>query len=107
MSSRYIPLEERGRVLSGPTAGIAVVCVSVSAVASVGLSLSAFLHIFGGFSSLPILQGTGFGPPQSAGAINTGTLWLTIWNVMMPVILMAITLLTFRSWRKRQSADNQ
>ncbi len=103
MSTRYIPIEERGRILSGPTAGVAVVCVSLSAVACVGLSLSAALHVFGGFASAPILQGTGFGTFQRGG----NAIWLAIWNVMMPIVLLAITLLIFRSWRKRESTNNQ
>jgi hypothetical protein len=107
MGSRHIPLEEQGRILSGPTAGIAVICVSLSAVVCVGLSLSAALHIFGGFAWAPMLQETGFGTSQTGGAASTSSFRLTAWNVMMPIFLLAITLLTFRSWRKRSSAEDQ
>ena len=107
MGSRHIPMEEQGRILSGPTTGIAVICVSLSAVACVGLSLSAALHIFGGFSSAPMLQGTGFGTSQTGGAASTSSVWLRAWNVMMPIFLLAITLLTFRSWRKHERTNNQ
>ena len=43
-------------MMSGPTAGFAVIGVSASAVACVGLGLSAALRLFGGFAWAPIME---------------------------------------------------
>lgn len=92
MATHYISIQGRGQVLSGPSASIAVIGISASAFAAVGLVLSAALHIFAGVSAAPILA-------EMSGANH---FWLTMWNIVMPAGLLAITLVTYRSWRERE-----
>jgi hypothetical protein len=93
-------------MMTGPTTGFAIIGVSASVVACVGMSMSGALHIFGGFLSAPVLaESRGVAQPVSSG---TGSpMWLAFWNILLPLTLVAITLLTFRSWRNRENASDQ
>jgi hypothetical protein len=91
-------------MMSGPTAGFAVIGVSASAVACVGLGLSAALRLFGGFAWAPIME-AGTGASRGAGASGpASTLWLSVWNIALPSVVFAITLITFYKWRSRENA---
>lgn len=103
--TQYIPTGERSRMMAGTTSGVAVIGVTASVVACVAMSMSAALHIFGGFLSAPVLAESRTAEP-SVGATATGPLWLSFWNILIPLLLVAITLVTFRSWRIRESGDN-
>jgi len=92
-------------MLAGPTTGLAVIGVSASVIACVGMSLSAALHIFGGFLSAPILEDS-HGAGESAAAA-TNPVWLTFWNILFPLTLVTITVVTFRSLRNRESTIDQ
>jgi hypothetical protein len=105
-NTQYIPTRERNRMLAGPTTGLAVIGVSASVVACVGMSLSAALHIFGGFLSAPILADS-HGAGEGAVAATTNPVWLTFWNILLPLTLVTITVVTFRSWRNRESTIDQ
>ncbi|HEU5403652.1 MAG TPA: hypothetical protein VFU86_20015 [Terriglobales bacterium] len=96
MATHSIPIQGRGQIIGGPTTSLAVASICASVVACVGLSLSAALHIFGGLPELPIL----------AEASVSSHLWLAAWNILFPCSLLGITLLTYRSWRKRDLAGN-
>ena len=93
MATHYIPF--RGQAITGPTASIAVAGITLSAAACFGLSLSAILHIFGSLAAAPIL----------GEAFVTNRFWLAFWNIVMPGSMLGITLCTYRSWRKRESAN--
>jgi uncharacterized membrane protein YhaH (DUF805 family) len=104
-NTQYIPTHERNRMMTGPTTGLAIIGVSASVIACVGLSMSAALHIFGGFLSAPILaesHGGGRGAPAA-----TSLVWLAFWNILVPITLVAVTTVTFRSWRNRERAADQ
>ncbi|MGE5111740.1 MAG: hypothetical protein ACM3JB_12840 [Acidobacteriaceae bacterium] len=92
MSTHTIPIQGRGQVLSRASASIAVVGISASAFAAVGLVLSAALHIFAGVSAAPVF----------AEAWGANHFWLAMWNIVLPAGLLAITLVTYRSWRERE-----
>lgn len=92
MATHYIPIQGRGQAVDGPSASIAVIGISASAFAAVALALSAALHIFAGVSAAPVL----------AEASTSNPLWLAMWNIVMPAGLLAITLVTYRSWRERE-----
>jgi hypothetical protein len=107
-SVKYIPTEERGRVMSGPTTAMAVMGISASAVACVGLCVSAALHMFGGFSRAPILGEAISGTPEARHPGTTANpIWLTVWNILLPAVILAITLVVFRSWRNRENSNRQ
>ena len=97
MATHYFPIQGRGQVAGGPTTPFAVAGVSVSALSCVGLCLSAALHIFARVSAAPVL----------AEASVSSPLWMTVWNILLPVSLLGITLVTYRSWRKRENSDNE
>lgn len=104
-NTQYIPTRERNRMMAGPTTGLAVIGVSASVVACIGMSMSAALHIFGGFLSAPILADShGAGP--DAAATTTNPIWLTFWNILLPLTLVSVTLVTFHSWRNRESTTD-
>lgn len=105
-NTQYIPTSERNRMMSGPTTGLAVIGVSASVIACVGISMSAALHIFGGFLSAPVLaESRGAVQPAAAGTANP--MWLAFWNILLPLVLVVVTLVTFRSWRNRENALNE
>ena len=92
-------------MMSGPTAGFAVIGVSASAVACLALGLSAALRLFGGFSWAPIMAEASTSASRGAGASGTtSTLWLSVWNIALPSVVFAITLITFYKWRSRENA---
>ncbi len=91
MATHYIPIRH-GQVVPRPTTSIVVAGIGASALACLGISLSAVLHIFGGLSSAPVL----------AEAVVSSHFWLAVWNILMPVSLLGITLLIYRSWRKHE-----
>ena len=93
-------------MLAGPTTGLAVIGVSASVIACVGMSMSAALHIFGGFLSAPILADS-HGAGEGAAAATTNPVWLAFWNILLPLTLVAITVVTFRSWRNRENTIDQ
>jgi hypothetical protein len=103
-NTQYIPTGERNRMMSGPTTGLAVIGVSASVIACVGMSLSAALHIFGGFLSAPVLAESRGGSEPAAAVASANPLWLSFWNILLPLTLVALTLVTFRSWRNRENA---
>jgi hypothetical protein len=70
------------------------------------MSMSAALHIFGGFLSAPILADS-HGAGQSAIATTANPIWLTFWNILLPITLVAVTVVTFRSWRSRDNTIDQ
>lgn len=96
MATHYIPIQGRGQGVSGPTTSIAIASIGASAVACIGLSLSAALHIFGGFPTAPVV----------AEASVSNRFWLAAWNILLPCALLGVTLLTYYSWRKRDEAGN-
>jgi hypothetical protein len=100
--TQYIPTGERSRMMAGTTSGVAVIGVTASVVACVAMSLSAALHIFGGFLSAPVLAENRVSTSGSA-ATTASPLWLALWNILIPLTLVAITLVTFRSWRNREN----
>ena len=92
-------------MMAGPRTGFAVIGVSASVIACVGMSMSAALHIFGGFLSAPVLAELRGGVSEPAAAAATSNpVWLAFWNILLPLTLMAVTLMTFRSWRNREKA---
>lgn len=95
MATHYIPIQSRGQVLGGPATFVAIVGISASGVACLGLSLSAAMHIFGGLSAAPVL----------AEAFVSNRFWLAFWNIAMPCLLSGITLWTYRIWRRREAAN--
>jgi hypothetical protein len=40
-------------------------------------------------------------------AATTNPVWLTFWNILLPLTLVTITVVTFRSWRNRESTIDQ
>lgn len=96
-------------MMSGMTSGFAVIGLSTSIVACAGLSLSAALHIFGGFVGFPLLAEAA--PGTATQAAHNGTtssaLWLSVWNILLPTTILAITLVTFRTWRERENSSQQ
>jgi hypothetical protein len=106
-NTQYIPTRERNRMLAGPTTGFAVIGVTASVIACVGMSMSGALHIFGGFLSAPVLaESRGVAQPV-AGAGTANPVWLAVWNILLPLTLVAVTLVTFRSWRNRENESEQ
>ena len=104
-NTQYVPTRERNRMMAGPTTGLAIIGVSASVIACVGMSMSAALHIFGGFLSAPILaesHGAGQGATPA-----TSSVWLAFWNILLPISLVAVTMVTFRSWRNRERTLDQ
>ena len=97
MATPYISIHGRGEFTGGPTTPLAVAGISASAVACVGLCLSASLHIFARVSTAPVL----------AEASVSSPLWMAVWNILLPISLLSITLVTYRSWRKRTNADSE
>jgi hypothetical protein len=105
-NTQYIPTSERNRMMTGPRTGFAIIGVSASVIACVGMSMSAALHIFGGFLSAPVLaESRGSSQPAAAGTANP--VWLAFWNILLPLTLVAVTLVTFRSWRNRENVVDQ
>jgi hypothetical protein len=94
-------------MMTGPTAGFAVIGVSASVIACVAMSMSAALHIFGGFLSAPVLAESRTRSESAVAAVPTTSAWLAFWNILLPFILVAVTLFTFRSWRNRENATGQ
>ena len=103
-NTQYIPTSERNRMMAGPTTGFAVIGVSASVIACVGMSMSAALHIFGGFLSAPVLAESRGASEPAAAAATSNPVWLAFWNILLPLTLVAVTLMTFRSWRNRENA---
>ena len=97
MATPYISIHGRGELTGGPTTPLAVAGISASAVACVGLCLSAALHIFARVSTAPVLA------ESSASSL----LWLSVWNILLPLSLLGITLVTYRNWRKRELAERE
>jgi hypothetical protein len=97
MATHYFPIQGRGQVAGGPTTPFAVAGITASAVACAGLCLSAALHIFARVSAAPVLAESSVSSP----------LWMTVWNIFLPVSLLGITLVIYRSWRKRANAENE
>ena len=104
-NTQYVPTRERNRMMAGPTTGLAIIGVSASVIACVGMSMSAALHIFGGFLSAPILAES-HGAGQGA-APATSSVWLAFWSILLPISLVAVTMVTFRSWRNRERTLDQ
>ena len=97
MATHYFPIQGRGQVAGGPTTPFAVAAISASALSCVALCLSAALHIFGRVSAAPVL----------AEASVSSPLWMAVWNILLPVSLLGITLVTYRSWCKRAGVDSE
>lgn len=104
--TQYIPTGERSRMMAGTTSGVAVIGVTASVVACVAMSLSAALHIFGGFLSAPVLAENRSTDSATAVAA-TSPLWLGLWNILIPLTLVTVTLVTFRSWRNRENESEE
>jgi hypothetical protein len=96
MATHYFPIQGRGQVAGGPTTPFAIAAITASVLSCFGLCLSAALHIFARVATAPVLAESSVSSP----------LWLTVWNILLPVLLLGITLVIYISWRKRATAEN-
>ena len=104
---QYIPTRERNRMMSGPASSLAMIGLSVSAIACAGMCLSAALRLFGGFHWAPLLGEA----PQSASAAasvpvpQVSTTWLAVWNFGLPSTILALTAIVLRGWKVRAANE--
>ncbi len=95
-------------MMSGPASSLAMIGLSVSAIACAGMCLSAALRIFGGFHWAPLL-----GDPQAATSAApipvapVSTAWLAVWNFGLPSTILGLTVVVLRGWRGRASNEHK